>query len=740
MTYCCFSKPQFLMFGFWHPLLLCTILFRDKWLAGINTDGSCLSDGRIAAGGVLRDASGAWLAGFTHNLGMGSSFSAELWGILSGIKLATRMGIKRLLVESDNLVAINRISDCQALCMSSRNLIKAILRLRPAFEVLSFSHIYREQNRVADRLAAAGHGGICARDKTVDFYVDISFATVDCSSKKGKKMSRSSGKGKEKQSDDNSQSQPLHPDIPNSSTGSESKRSFVWPWMGIVANVQRQFQGGRWVGESGSKLKNELTAKGFDPVKVHPLWSHAGHSGFAIVEFKTEWDGFSSAIMFDKEFKVNHCGKEDYFNPLSNNRGERLYGWVASDDDYNSQTILGGYLRKNGNLKTADGKEAEDRQKDSNLMINLSNSLQMKTESLAKMKVKDEEADASLNNLIEEIDSMFRKHDEEIGRMQLDAHFQRATIYLNHEERIQKLEAERKDLERRERQVEDKEIQNNNVMRNLHYQKEENKKAIAAQKEASEELWMLAERQEREKEQLRQKILELQKNLDARQKLELEIEGLKGELEVTKHMQEQEEEMKKRMDQIENVLKEKEEQLDELVSLNQTLMVKHRMDNDQLQDAHKELISYLSENSCGNTRDAIVVKKMGELDNRPFLAAAKRKFSPEHAEIKAAELCSLWDEYLRDPNWYPFKIIEKDGRSEEILDDDDEKLKELKNEFGDEVYDAVLKTLKEINEYNPSGRYIIKEIWNSKENKKATLKEGVACLLEEWKSKKSRKN
>ncbi|XP_065848508.1 uncharacterized protein [Euphorbia lathyris] len=53
----------------------------------LNTDGSCLSNGRIAAGGVLRDAGGAWLAGFTHNLGLGSAFSAELWGILSGKNL-----------------------------------------------------------------------------------------------------------------------------------------------------------------------------------------------------------------------------------------------------------------------------------------------------------------------------------------------------------------------------------------------------------------------------------------------------------------------------------------------------------------------------------------------------------------------------------------------------------------------------------------------------------------------------
>ncbi|XP_065859437.1 factor of DNA methylation 4-like [Euphorbia lathyris] len=386
-------------------------------------------------------------------------------------------------------------------------------------------------------------------------------------------------------------------DIPNSSIRNESTRLFVWPWMGIVANVQTQFQGGRWVGESGAKLRNELTTKGFDPVKVHPLWSRAGHSGFAIVEFKKEWDGFKSAIVFDKEFKVNHSGKEDYFNHLSNNRGERLYGWVASDDDYNSQTIVGDYLRKNGDLKSAYDKEAEDKQKDSNLMISLSNSLQRKNETLEKMKIKVEETNASLNNLVEENDSMVRRYNEEIGRMQQVAHHQFARIYLDHENRTLELEAERKELERRERQLEEREIQNKNVMRNLHYQKEKNKMAIVEQKKADEELWKLAEEQKREKEKLCQKILELKKNLDAKQTLELDIERMKGALEVMKHMGEEEEEeeevmeVKKRMDEIEKDLKEKEEELDDLESLNQTLMVKERTNNDQLQDARKELIN-----------------------------------------------------------------------------------------------------------------------------------------------------
>lgn len=69
---------------------------------------------------------------------------------------------------------------------------------------------------------------------------------------------------------------------------------------------------------------------------------------------------------------------------------------------------------------------------------------------------------------------------------------------------------------------------------------------------------------------------------------------------------------------------------------------------------------------------------------------------------------------------------------QQVLDVEDEKLKGLRNELGDEVYEAVTTALMEINDYNPSGRYIISELWNFSEGKRATLQEGVTFLLNEW--------
>ena len=63
-------------------------------------------------------------------------------------------------------------------------------------------------------------------------------------------------------------------------------------------------------------------------------------------------------------------------------------------------------------------------------------------------------------------------------------------------------------------------------------------------------------------------------------------------------------------------------------------------------------------------RAFIGVKRMGDLDGKPFHEASKIKFLDEEAEEKALELCSLWEVRLRDPSWHPFKVIlDKEGNS-----------------------------------------------------------------------------
>lgn len=67
-----------------------------------------------------------------------------------------------------------------------------------------------------------------------------------------------------------------------------------------------------------------------------------------------------------------------------------------------------------------------------------------------------------------------------------------------------------------------------------------------------------------------------------------------------------------------------------------------------------------------SSRANIGVKRMGELDTRAFLEAMKRKYNAEDAEDRASELCSLWEEYLKDPDWHPFKIATIDEGKHQV--------------------------------------------------------------------------
>lgn len=76
---------------------------------------------------------------------------------------------------------------------------------------------------------------------------------------------------------------------------------------------------------------------------------------------------------------------------------------------------------------------------------------------------------------------------------------------------------------------------------------------------------------------------------------------------------------------------------------------------------------------------------------------------------------------------------------QEVIDEDDTNLKKLWIELGDDVCNAVKTALVELNDYNPSGRYVIPELWNFKERRKATMKEVIVAILKQWRSQKRKR-
>ncbi|XP_073136533.1 factor of DNA methylation 4-like [Henckelia pumila] len=532
----------------------------------------------------------------------------------------------------------------------------------------------------------------------------------------------------------NSHSILLGPVFPHTHKGCDEP--IVWPWMAVIANLPVEQKDGRYVGDSGRVLKEKWISQGYNPVKVHPLWNFQGHSGYAVVDFSKDWEGFKNAMAFEKAFEMNRCGKRDWY--AAKDRGDKLYGWLAREDDYRSGGLLGKHLRKNGDLKTVSDIQITDKRNNMKLLSNLSEALESKSKKCEEIKENISKTDIFVCNNLAQMEHMVQKFNEEMKKMQDDASDKLRKVSEDHARSKAELEAQRDVLESREKELKGLQHLNQSERRKLHYQKEMIEMAIREQNNADDKMLKLADDHKRDKELLHKKIIELEVNLDQKQALELQIESLKGTVEVMKHMTEGSEKEEKKLESIKEELREKEDELEGLDSLNQALIVKERNTNDELQDARKQLINCLRD-----SRANICVKKMGELDAKPFFRFERRKNSnKEKAFEKAAKICSLWEDYLRDPGWHPYKVISVGGKHKEILDEDDEKLKELKAELGDEIYEAVTVALNEMNDYNPSGRYPVPELWNTKEKRKVSLTEGIQHLLKQWKffKAKNRRN
>ncbi|TYG51735.1 hypothetical protein ES288_D10G283800v1 [Gossypium darwinii] len=266
-------------------------------------------------------------------------------------------------------------------------------------------------------------------------------------------------------------------------------------------------------------------------------------------------------------------------------------------------------------------------------------------------------------------------------------------------------------------------------------------------------LWITQE------EELQNRIIQLEKELSRKQALDSEVERLSGSLDAIGKMEDG--------DYV-DVLRKLEEYLKDVETLNRSLIAREYRSNDQVQEYIME-----SESTIG-------IKRMGELNPEPFIDECKKKFAVDDWCLKSEQLFSLWQQHIRNPLWHPFKSIhtsyldylfyysscgndiEMRNRSSLnrnsfsfthhcckccrttskhirlIVDEDNEGLKELRNEWGETIYMAVTVALLEMEEYNPSGRYIVFELWNFKDDRKASLKEAIEILIHHLQNKLSR--
>ncbi|RYR72069.1 hypothetical protein Ahy_A02g006258 [Arachis hypogaea] len=148
----------------------------------LNVDGSWFAHrSNAACGGVFRDSAGRYLIGFAGNLGNCSIMHAELWAIVHGLTIAITHGYQNLMVESDSVAAINFIKNGSSSGHHCAPLIQDVRVLTERLKKVSWIHVFREANTVADQLAKKGHDlplGLHIFDSSPP---DISYALLcDC--------------------------------------------------------------------------------------------------------------------------------------------------------------------------------------------------------------------------------------------------------------------------------------------------------------------------------------------------------------------------------------------------------------------------------------------------------------------------------------------------------------------------------------------------------------------------------
>ncbi|KAH9791596.1 putative ribonuclease H protein [Citrus sinensis] len=119
----------------------------------LNSDGACKVNGVAAAGGLIRDHSGHWVAGFGLNIGNCSVTTAELWGLYQGLTLAWNKGIRWLCVEVDSRCVTQLVKNNMVNPNEFSTLIHAIQELIRRNWRVEITHVYREANFAADYLA-----------------------------------------------------------------------------------------------------------------------------------------------------------------------------------------------------------------------------------------------------------------------------------------------------------------------------------------------------------------------------------------------------------------------------------------------------------------------------------------------------------------------------------------------------------------------------------------------------------
>uniref|UniRef100_A0A0R0GDH2 Factor of DNA methylation 1-5/IDN2 domain-containing protein n=1 Tax=Glycine max TaxID=3847 RepID=A0A0R0GDH2_SOYBN len=560
---------------------------------------------------------------------------------------------------------------------------------------------------------------------------------------------------------------------------SSSDERYVWPWTGIVANIFGKPKHEPVECDSMYWLRK---FEQYKPEEAYVLHCAEDPTGYVVLEFGTEWTGFSQMMKLDTDFLVDHHGKKDYYESRKMGYSSGLFGWCAQAEDYNSEGLVGNFLRQKAELKTTSMVAQESLNEKTETLDHLYGEIGSVNKKISEMESKYIEDYMSLDKMMKEIEKkrdllhQTRAEDDHVncapvlksivmrGReitykaMEKNKKLQQEIDTMNDElDRWcqQLIEQEKSTIQQRRKFEEEKKSQMESLIL-----------ATEKQMKARSDVLSLLEKHQMEKKAVSDALLKLEKEMGNEQKLNLEIAELEEQLKVLKcvNLEEADHENKRKIE-----IEEIEEKLEDMIfdmsvkdDENQALKKKVQEAKIELEDARQQIIKLLAvgtvlsqlmlsvqkliECICLTIQELpqflkgvtkIQIKKIGEVSARSFKKVCMNRYkNNKKASSESVKLCAKWQKEILDSTWHPFKIVDVEGKEiQEEIDENDPKLLSLTNDLGEEAYVAVVTALKELPEYhhsddaenthNSSEKQVIPEIWDSQNGRRATVTEAL---------------
>lgn len=108
-------------------------------------------------GGIIYDICGNMVINYKVNCGIGTNNRAEYLGALRGIKEAHEMGLTHLQIIGDSQLVIRQLTGVYKVRDARlKEIYSMIKEYERRFEKVIYTHVYRQHNAVADKLANEG--------------------------------------------------------------------------------------------------------------------------------------------------------------------------------------------------------------------------------------------------------------------------------------------------------------------------------------------------------------------------------------------------------------------------------------------------------------------------------------------------------------------------------------------------------------------------------------------------------